>query len=274
MLFNQKLRTIQRKNNSLLCIGLDTNLLQIPKSLLRYTDPIVEFNRRIIEATKDVVCAYKLNLAFYEVLGERGWHIVHQTLAQIPKNIITIGDGKRGDIGNSAERYAKLIFEDYKFDAATVNPYMGEDAVKPFLKRKEQCAFVLVATSNRGARDFQFLKVNGKPFCEKVLQKVHQWNAKKNCGVVAGTTYPRVLKRLRELSPTLPFLLPGIGAQQGDLESAVRYGCDASGELAIISSSRAILYASSSENFPDAARAVTLKLRDTVNRYRVKYFKE
>jgi orotidine-5'-phosphate decarboxylase len=272
MTFNEKLWSIQRKNSSLLCIGLDTDTLQIPKSLLGYADPITEFNRRIIEATKDLVCAYKLNLAFYEVVGERGWHIVHQTLARIPKNIITIGDGKRGDVGNSVERYAKLILEDYKFDATTVNPYMGEDSVKPFLRRKEHCAFILTATSNEGAKDFQFLKVNGKPLYEKVLQKVHKWNSKNNCGVVAGTTYPRVLKRLRQLAPTLPFLLPGIGAQQGDLESAVRYGCDANGELAIISSSRAILYASSGENFPDAARAAALKLRDTINQYREKYF--
>jgi orotidine-5'-phosphate decarboxylase len=272
MTFNQKLRAIQRKNNSLLCIGLDTDILQIPKSLLRYTDPIAEFNRRIIEATKDIVCAYKLNLAFYEVLGERGWHIVHQTLARIPKNIVTIGDGKRGDIGNSVERYAKLILEDYEFDAATVNPYMGEDSVKPFLERNEQCAFILTATSNKGAKDFQFLKVNGKPLYEKVVQKIHQWNTKKNCGIVAGTTHPKVLKRLRELAPRLPFLLPGIGAQRGDLEFAVRYGCDAQGELAIISSSRSILYASHDENFPDAARTAALRLRDSINRHREKYF--
>ncbi|MGA9363761.1 MAG: orotidine-5'-phosphate decarboxylase [Bacteroidota bacterium] len=272
MVFNQKLHAIQRKNNSLLCVGLDTDILQIPKFLLGRADPIIEFNRRIIEATQDLVCAYKLNLAFYEVLGERGWHIVHQTLARIPKNMITIGDGKRGDIGNSAERYAKLILEDYKFDAATVNPYMGKDCVTPFLKRKERCAFILTATSNKGAKDFQFLKVNGKPLYEKVLQKIHEWNTKKNCGVVAGTTHPRVLKRLRELAPAFPFLLPGIGAQQGDLESAVRYGCDIHGELAIISSSRSILYASPDENFPDAARAAALKLRDTINHYREKYF--
>jgi orotidine-5'-phosphate decarboxylase len=272
MVFDQQLRSIQRKNNSLLCIGLDSDIRQIPKSLLRYADPITEFNRRIIEATKDLVCAYKLNLAFYEVLGERGWHIVHETLARIPKTIITIGDGKRGDIGNSVERYARLIFEDYKFDAATVNPYMGEDSVMPFLKRKEQCAFILTVTSNKGAKDFQFLKVNGRPLYEKVLQKIHQWNTKKNCGVVAGTTHPGVLKRLRELAPTLPFLLPGIGAQQGDLELAVRHGCDTHGGLAIISSSRSILYASHDENFPDAARAAALTLRDTINQYREKYF--
>jgi orotidine-5'-phosphate decarboxylase len=270
--FNERLRAIQQKNNSLLCIGLDTDILQIPKSLLGYADPIIEFNHGIIDETKDIVCAYKLNLAFYEVLGERGWHIVHQTLARIPKDIITIGDGKRGDIGNSVERYAKLILEDYEFDAATVNPYLGEDSVKPFLKRREQCAFILTVTSNEGAKDFQFLKVNGKPLYEKVLQKIHQWNTKKNCGVVAGTTHPRVLKRLRELAPRLPFLLPGIGTQGGNLESAVQYGCDANGELAIISSSRSILYASHDENFPDAARAAALRLRDTIHRYREKYF--
>jgi orotidine-5'-phosphate decarboxylase len=272
MTFNEKLRRIQRKNNSLLCIGLDIDLLQIPKFLLRRADPIIEFNHRIIEATQDLVCAYKLNLAFYEVLGERGWHVVHETLARIPKSIITIGDGKRGDVGNSVERYAKLILEDYKFDAATVNPYMGEDSVTPFLIRKEQCAFILTVTSNEGAKDFQFLKVNGKPLYEKVLQKVQKWNTKKNCGVVAGTTYPRVLKRLRELAPALPFLLPGIGAQQGDLESAVKYGCDKHGELAIISSSRSILYASHDENFPDAARGAALGLRNAINQYREKYF--
>lgn len=272
MTFNEKLRTIQRKNKSLLCIGLDTDISKIPEYLLGYADPMFEFNRRIIDATKDIVCAYKINFAFYEVVGEHGWYTVHQTLARIPENIITIGDGKRGDIGNSAERYAKLILQDYEFDAATVNPYMGEDSVKPFLKRKEQCVFILTATSNSGAKDFQFLKVNGKPLYEKVLQKIHQWNTKKNCGVVAGTTYPRVLKRLRELAPALPFLLPGIGAQRGDLESAVRYGCDAQGELAIISSSRAILHASSGEDFPEAARAAALKLRDTINRFREKYF--
>jgi orotidine-5'-phosphate decarboxylase len=290
MNFNEKLRAIQRKNNSLLCIGLDTDIFQIPEFLFAYADPIFEFNRRIIDATKDIVCAYKINLAFYEVVGEHGWYTVHQTLARIPENIITIGDGKRGDIGNSAERYAKLILEDYEFDGATVNPYMGEDSVKPFLKRKEQCAFILTATSNKGAKDFEFLKVNGKPLYEKVVQKIHQWNTKKNCGVVAGTTYPKVLKRLRELAPKLPFLLPGIGAQRGDLESAVRYGCDAHGELAIISSSRSILYASyrrvptglstrrvvdessTGEDFSDAARSAALKLRDTINRYREKYF--
>jgi len=272
MTFNEKLRRIQQKNDSLLCIGLDTDASKIPNFLSAHADPILEFNRRIIDATKDIVCAYKINLAFYEVIGERGWYTVHQTLAHIPEHIITIGDGKRSDIGNSAERYAKAILDDHEFDAATVNPYLGEDSVKPFLKRKEQCAFVLTVTSNKGAKDFQFLKVNGTPLYEKVLQKIHKWNTKKNCGVVVGATHPQVLKRLRQLAPALPFLLPGIGAQQGDLESAVRFGCDTHGELAIISASRSILYASRNENFPDAARAAALELRDAINQYREKYF--
>src|SRR4030067_1530269 len=126
MTFNEKLRTIQRKNKSLLCIGLDTDISKTPEYLLGYADPMFEFNRRIIDATKDIVCAYKINFAFYEVVGEHGWYTVHQTLARIPENIITIGDGKRGDIGNSAERYAKLILQDYEFDAATVNLQMCE----------------------------------------------------------------------------------------------------------------------------------------------------
>ncbi len=272
MLFTEKLRRIQRKRNSLLCIGLDTDPMKVPEFLYSYNDPQYEFNRRIIDATKDIVCAYKINLAFYEVVGEHGWYTVHQTLARIPDEIITFGDGKKGDIGNSAERYAKLILEDYEFDAATVNPYLGEDSVEPFLKRKEQCAFILTVTSNPGAKDFQFLRVNGKPLYEKVVQKIHQWNKKSNCGIVGGTTYPKVLKRLRELAPTLPFLLPGVGAQRGDLEAAVRYGCDENGELAIISSSRAVLYASSGEGFAEAARTAALKLRDAINRYREKFF--
>src|SRR3972149_4613356 len=142
MTFNDKLRAIQRKNNSLLCIGLDTDVFPIPEFLLGYADPMFEFNRRIIEATKDIVCAYKLNVAFYESVGEHGWYTVHQTLARIPEEIITIGDGKRGDIANSAERQAHLLCEDWEFAATTVSPYMGRDSIEPFLRRRDQCAFI------------------------------------------------------------------------------------------------------------------------------------
>lgn len=272
MTFIQKLRAIQRRNHSLLCIGLDTDIFQIPEFLLGYADPIFEFNRRIIDATKDLVCAYKINLAFYESIGEHGWYTVHQTLARIPEIIVTIGDGKRSDIGNSAERYVHLLLEDYEFSAVTVNPFMGEDSIKPFLKRRDQCAFILTLTSNDGAKDFQYLKVNGRPLYEKVVEKVKRWNKKKNCGLVVGATKPKELQRIRKLAPDLPILLPGIGTQGGDVEFAVRYGCDQYGELAILTSSREIIYASNDEHFAGAAREKALKLRERINRYKEIFF--
>jgi orotidine 5'-phosphate decarboxylase subfamily 2 len=273
MNFYQKLRAIQRKNNSLLCIGLDTDINKIPEFLFEFGDPIYEFNRRIIDATKDIVCAYKLNLAFYESIGEHGWYTIHQTLARIPETIVTIGDAKRGDIGNSAERYAKLIVEDYEFGACTVNPYMGVDSVKPFMAKRHQGVFVLALTSNPGARDFQYLKIKGKPLYEHVVSRVHKWNTKNNCGLVVGATRPKELQHIRKLAPEMPLLIPGIGAQGGDLRAAVRYGCDRLGEMAIINASRSIIYASNDAGFPQAARAAALKLRDQINVHRDKFFR-
>src|SRR5258706_26297 len=211
MKFIQKLRHIQRKNNSLLCIGLDTDALKVPEFLYEYGDPQYEFNRHIIDATKDLVCAYKLNIAFYESVGEHGWYTVHQTLARIPEEIVTIGDGKRGDIPSSAERQAHLICKDWEFSACTVNPYMGKDSVEPFMKRKDQCAFVLAVTSNKGSKDFQHLKVNGKPLYEQVVKAARKWNTKKNVGLVVGATRPAELKRVRRLAPDMPILIPGVG---------------------------------------------------------------
>jgi orotidine-5'-phosphate decarboxylase len=272
MNFSQRLRKIQRKNNSLLCIGLDTDLNKIPEFLFEYGDPIYEFNRRIIEATSDLVCAYKINLAFYECTGEHGWYTVHQTLARIPEGIITIGDGKRGDIGNSSEMYARLLIDDYAFTASTVNPYMGSDSVAPFLKNADRGAFILAVTSNPGARDFQYLKVGGRPLYERVIRKVNDWNRKKNCGLVVGATRPRELRRVRTLTPNMPILIPGIGAQGGDLRSAVQYGCDAKGEMAVINASRAIIFASRGKDFASAARTAAIALRDEINSHRARFF--
>ncbi len=272
MRFVEKLRKIQRKNNSLLCIGLDTDPLKVPESLYRWGDPQYEFNRRIIDATKDIVCAYKLNLAFYESVGEHGWYTVHQTLARIPEEIVTIGDGKRGDIASSAERQAHLICEDWEFSATTVNPYMGRDAVEPFLKRRDQCAFLLAVTSNNGAKDFQYLPVRGKPLYERVVMAARKWNTRKNIGLVVGATRPAELKRIRSLAPGMPLLIPGIGAQKGNLEAAVRYGCDEKGELAIVNVGRSVIYASGGEDFAEEARAAALKIRDRINSIREQYF--
>lgn len=272
MNFSQRLRTIQRKNNSLLCIGLDSDLNKIPEFLFEYEDPIFEFNRRIIEATSDLVCAYKINLAFYECTGEHGWYTIHQTLARIPEDIIMIGDAKRGDIGNSSEMYARVLIDDYRFTATTVNPYMGSDSVAPFLKNAERGAFILAVTSNPGAKDFQYLTVRGRPLYEQVIRKVHRWNRRKNCGLVVGATRPRELQRVRTLTPHMPILIPGIGAQGGDLRNAVRYGCDAKGEMAVINASRSIIFASRGKDFADAARAAAIALRDEINSHRARFF--
>jgi orotidine-5'-phosphate decarboxylase len=270
--FPSKLLRIQRKNRSLLCIGLDPETNKVPEFLFAYGDPLYEFNRRIIDATRDIVCAYKINLAFYEVTGEHGWYTVHQTLARIPEDIVTIGDAKRGDIGHSSEAYARLIMGDYEFGACTVSPFMGEDSVAPFLRRRNQGAFVLTLTSNPGAKDFQYLPVRGRPLFEHVVAKAKKWNSRGNVGLVVGATRPKELKRIRSLAPDMPILIPGIGVQKGDLESAVRYGCDHDGLRAIFTASRSVMYASNGEDFARAARAEAVALRDRINVYRAKYF--
>jgi len=273
MNFTESLRAVQQKQQSLLCVGLDTDPARIPAHLRNAPDGVVEFNRRIIEATVDLVCAYKVNLAFTEALGEAGWSVVRRTLRHIPAGVITIGDGKRGDIGNTAAMYAKALREDLGFGACTVNPYMGTDSVTPFLTEPGFGVFILAVTSNPGAKDFQYLKVNGRPLYERVVAKVKRWDAQKNCGLVVGATRPSELKRLRAIVPQMPLLIPGVGAQGGDLRQAVRYGCTASGDLAIVNASRSVLYASSGEDFADAARRNALQTRDDMNRYREQFFR-
>ncbi|MGB7062200.1 MAG: orotidine-5'-phosphate decarboxylase [Candidatus Zixiibacteriota bacterium] len=268
MRFVEKLLNASRKNNSLVCVGLDTDLQKIPRHLLKREDPTFAFNQKIIDSTSDLVCAYKPNMAFYEAQGARGWESLKKTCKYIPEEIPIIIDAKRGDIGNTARMYAKAFFEELKGDAVTVNPYMGEDAVSPFLEDEGKCAFVLCLTSNEGARDFQLSKVDGKPLYEIVAEKVLSWNEKGNCGLVVGATHPEQLKRIREIAPSLPFLIPGIGAQAGDIESTVKSGTDENGELAIINSSRGILYASGQEDFDQAARNEALRLRDAINLHR------
>jgi orotidine-5'-phosphate decarboxylase len=263
MRFVEKLLDISRKNNSLVCVGLDTDLDKIPRHVLGEDDPLFAFNRKIIDCTSD-----KPNMAFYEALGSKGWEALKKTCRYIPEEIPVIIDGKRGDIGNTARMYAKAIFEGLGGDAVTVNAYMGEDAIHPFLEYEGKCAFVLCLTSNKGAQDFQLSKVNGKPLYELVAEKVLDWNEKGNCGLVVGATYPEQLERIRQIAPSLPILIPGVGAQSGGVESTVKSGTDANGELAIINSSRAILYASAGEDFARAARGEATKLRDSINLHR------
>ena len=261
--FMDKLLNISRSNNSLLCVGLDPDPRKIP------IKDVFEFNRAIIEATADLVCAYKPNLAFYEAMGIRGLQILKKTLAAIPSDIPVIGDAKRGDIGNTAAAYAKALFGYYKFDAVTVNPYLGYDSIEPFLAYRQGSVFVLCRTSNRSAADFQDLVDNfGMRFYQSVALKASQWNKDGNIGLVVGATYPDELKEVRKMCPEMLLLIPGIGAQGGDLELSVKYGMDTHREKAIIVAARQVLYASSGFDYAKAARKAARELRETINRAR------
>ena len=264
MKFIDKLLNTSRKNKSWLCIGLD------PDPELMPGVDVLQFNKAIIEGTSDLVCAYKPNLAFYEALGTEGLAILGKTVKCIPGDIPVIGDAKRGDIGNTARAYARALFSVLGFDAATVNPYLGFDSIEPFINYQDKGVFILCRTSNRGATDFQDLRTNGLPLYEAVARKANEWNTYGNIGLVVGATYPEELKKVRSICPEMPLLIPGVGAQGGDLASAVGYGVDARGEKAIINVSRQILYASKEKDFAQAARNMAEKIRNQINAYRDK----
>ncbi|MDO8673171.1 MAG: orotidine-5'-phosphate decarboxylase [Dehalococcoidia bacterium] len=268
--FIDKLHKANENNASLICVGLD------PDPALMPIADIFEFNKAIIDATADLVCAYKPNLAFYEAQGLKGLEALYRTRSYIPSSIPVIGDAKRGDIGNTASAYARALFESLDFDAATLNPYLGRDAVDPFLAYESRCSFILCRTSNKGAIDFQNLEVADKnpgpaatgdrmPLYEMVAKRAREWNTRGNVGLVVGATYPEELKMIRLICPDMPILIPGIGAQGGDLEAAVRNGIDREGRNAIICSSRQVLYASRHEDFAMAARQVAINLRQEIN---------
>jgi orotidine-5'-phosphate decarboxylase len=267
MKFVDKLTRVMQDNNSLLCVGLDTDPKRMPEGI-----SVVDFNGAIIEATSDLVCAYKPNLAFYEAMGDEGYEALKETLKHIPDSIPVIADAKRGDIGNTAAAYARAIFDNFGFDAVTVNPYLGLDAVEPFLSYEERGVIILCRTSNPGATDFQDLLCqygNGyRPLYEIVALKAGQWNTRGNIGLVIGATYPEELGTIRRQHPEIPFLVPGVGAQGGDLALAVRHGIDANGRGMIINSSRQILYASAGKDFDKAARQAAIELRNEINRHR------
>ena len=261
MNFIDKLLAANRRNKSLLCVGLDPDPELMPKVGL------LEFNKAIIDNTADLVCAYKPNLAFYEALGVDGLRVLQKTIEHIPDHVPIIGDGKRGDIGNTARAYAKALFVTFGFDAATVSPYLGFDSVEPFIGYKEKGVFILCRTSNPGAVDFQNLvDAQGIPLYEAVARKAREWNAHGNIGLVVGATYTDELKAIRRLCPEMPILIPGIGAQGGDLAATVKYGVDAQGGNAIIAVSRQILYASKEKDFAQAARHNAQELRDSINK--------
>lgn len=267
MNFNEKLIDATKRNESLLCIGLDPDPELMPSGT-----GVLKFNKEIIDATSDLVCAYKLNLAFYEALDD-GMDALKRTIKYIPGNIPTIADAKRGDIGNTARAYAKAIFNNLNFDATTVNPYLGFDSIEPFIEQWDKGTFILCRTSNPSAADFQnlpfVLKRKQHRLFEIVALRAAQWNKQsKNIGLVMGATYPEELKLIRQNYPNMLLLIPGIGAQGGDLASAVRNGVDARGQKAILSSSRQIIYASGRRDFAEAARRVASSLRDEINYHR------
>jgi orotidine-5'-phosphate decarboxylase len=271
--FLEKLLAASRRNDSLICVGLDPEEAHLPAHLRDHPNSILAFNQAIIEATADLVCAYKPNLAFYERLGPAGLTILQETLRLIPAHLPAIGDAKRGDTENTSRQYARALFETYGFDAVTVNPYLGRDSLQPFLEYQEKGVIVVCRTSNPGARDLQDLLVSQgqgqpMPLYEYVARQALEWNIAGNVGLVVGATYPQELRRLRQIAPDLPILIPGVGAQGGDLASVVQYGTDAAGERAIISISRAIIYPNHGSDFAERAAHVARALRDTANQAR------
>ena len=264
--FSEKLRRAILRNHSLLCIGLD------PVPELMPGVGLWEFNKAIIDATSELVCAYKPNLAFYEALGTEGLAVMQKTVAYVPHDIPVIGDAKRGDVGHTARAYASALFDVFGFDAATVNPYLGHDSVEPFIEYAHKGVFVLCRTSNAGAVDFQDVncqprgtKSRPQPLFKLVAEKAREWNRHNNIGLVVGATHPQELGEVRQLCPDMTLLIPGIGAQEGDLEAAVSHAVGAHGGKAIFSSSRQIIYASKGSDFAAAAGRAADELRCQIN---------
>jgi orotidine-5'-phosphate decarboxylase len=265
--FVQQLEGAWKKNDSLVCVGLDPEIERFPAHIRKEPSPIFQFNRSIIDATADLVCAYKPQFAHYAAYEaedqlERTIEYIHRVHPGIP----VILDAKRGDIGNTAERYAIEAFERYGADAVTVNPYLGGDSLEPFLRHAERGVLILCRTSNPGAGDLQDLMIEGRPLYQVVAElAARRWNSRGNCLLVVGATYPRELAEVRALVGEMPLLVPGVGAQGGDVEQVVASGRTRSGTGLVISSSRAILYASAGEDFARAARAATASLREKIN---------
>ncbi|MBS1935686.1 MAG: orotidine-5'-phosphate decarboxylase [Bacteroidetes bacterium] len=251
---------------SYLCVGLDTDITKIPKYLLSASDPVFEFNKQIIDATKDFCVSYKINTAFYEALGLKGWEAMQKTVGYIPSSHFKIADAKRGDIGNTSTQYAKAFFEAMDFDAVTVAPYMGEDSVKPFLEYKSKWAIVLGLTSNAGAKDFELQKSGDEYLYEKVLTTVSRWGTTENLMFVIGATQADEFVNIRKLIPDHFYLVPGVGAQGGSLkdisEKAMNKDCGI-----LVNVSRAVIYASTGEDFAEKAAEVAKEYRDKMNRY-------
>lgn len=261
---NTLFQNILRKR-SFLCIGLDSDPLRLPEHLLDDEDPLFSFNRAIIEATADLCVAYKPNLAFYEASGAKGWTSLERSMSIVPEDVFTIADAKRGDIGNTSQLYARAFFENMDFDAVTVAPYMGHDSVKPFIGFPDKWVVLLALTSNPGANDFQMSKDEaGIPLFERVMREAMAWASPDELMFVCGATRSEQFSHLRKIAPDHFFLVPGVGAQGGDLAAVARAGMNAQCGL-LVNSSRQILYASSGRDFAEAARAEAKRVRDEMD---------
>lgn len=267
MIFNEMLQKRWQEDNTLLCVGLDPNPARFPEKFKNSPTGIYDFCREIVDATADLVCAFKPQIAYFASCGAEDqlkqlidWiHVKHP-------GIPVVLDAKRGDIGSTAEHYAKEAFVRFEADCVTLSPYMGKDSVTPYLEYPEKGAFLLCRTSNPGGDDIQMLTADGRPIYETVAKLVDQWNTTGQLGLVVGATYPKELAAIRALVPQLNFLVPGIGAQGGDINAAVKAGCRPDGTGMVINSSRAVLYASSDEkDFAEKARAVAMDTRDKIN---------
>jgi orotidine-5'-phosphate decarboxylase len=270
MTFYDKLESIWDVNESLVCVGLDPDINKLPKCVADKKYPIFEFNKAIIDATHDIVCSYKPQIAYYagcsaEDQLEMTFNHIQCYYPEIP----IILDSKRSDIGSTSEMYAKEAFDRYKADAVTVNPYMGMDSLKPFLDRSDKGVVVLCRTSNPGGKEIQELKVDGKELYKIIAEyAVTKWNYNKNVLLVVGATYPEELAAVRAIAPETTFLVPGVGVQGGDVQKVIEKGADHAGLGLVINSSRGIIYASSGEDFANAARKATVELRDLINNFR------
>ena len=257
----QELISEIKQKQSFLCVGLDTDINKIPAHLLELEDPIFEFNKKIIDATKDLCVAYKPNIAFYESMGPKGWVSLQKTLEYIPNDIFTIADAKRGDIGNTSNMYARTFFKNMNFDSVTVAPYMGEDSITPFLEFEDKWVIVLSLTSNKGSLDFQKIESkDGKKLFQQVLETSQTWGTDENMMYVVGATRAEQLSEIREIIPNHFLLVPGVGAQGGNLKDVAKYGMNSDCGL-LVNSSRGIIYAGNGSDFAEKARIEAQKLQ-------------
>jgi orotidine-5'-phosphate decarboxylase len=264
--FRERFEAAAARNQSLLCVGLDPDPARIPAGV-----SVREFLLGIVEATADVAACYKPNIAFFEPDLGAGIDLLREVIAAVPDEVPVLLDAKRGDIGHTAEAYARAAFDSLGAHAITLNPYLGRDSLDPFLRREDRHSFLLCRTSNPGAVDVQDLEVEGHPLYERIAYLANEWNREHgNVGLVVGATYPAEAARIREICPDLLFLMPGVGAQAGDLEAAVQSGMDARGGGVLVNASRGVLYASSGADWAQAARAAAVELRDAINAARAR----